>query len=228
MNIEKINIKSFSSKEALEIYNSYNLKQIEKEIVNKYFNRKNAKILDLGCGTGRTTVPLMEMGYNVVGVDISKEMIKQAKKKFPQIDFKVGDACNLCFDENTFDYVIFSYNGLDYIHPKSKRIKALKEVYRVLKDGGYFYYSSHNSLWIPNYLGGFRIILKNIIGLNFFKNYWKVEGRIGVLFTFHENPFSQKKTLEKIGFRTVRMFGGEKYTNKLWFIEPWIHYLAQK
>ncbi|MCM8805081.1 MAG: class I SAM-dependent methyltransferase [Candidatus Omnitrophica bacterium] len=92
------------------------------------------KVLDLGCGGGRTTVPLFKMDYKVVGINISKNLIKQLNKKFPMIDVHVGDAANLKFFKNrSFDIVLFSNNGLDCLYPKEKRIEALKEIYRVLK-----------------------------------------------------------------------------------------------
>ncbi len=78
------------------------------------------KILDLGCGVGRTTKPLYDLGYNVIGVEIIKEMIDLAKKKYPNIDFRVGDACNLKFKDAEFDIVFFSFNGMDYIFPEKK------------------------------------------------------------------------------------------------------------
>ena len=106
------------------------------------------RILDLGCGAGRTTFGLYDEGYRrILGVDFSPEMIRQArahaKRRDPRIRFRVGDACALPFPARSFEGALFSFNGLMTIPRRSLRITALREVRRVLAPGGCFVFTTH-------------------------------------------------------------------------------------
>ncbi len=102
------------------------------------------RVLDLGCGCGRVTSYLDRMGAHVIGVDISEGMIRAARQSVPHIDFRVGDARSLEFDDESLDLVVFAFNGLDCLHPKDRRVTAIREVSRVLRPGGRFVFSHHN------------------------------------------------------------------------------------
>jgi ubiquinone/menaquinone biosynthesis C-methylase UbiE len=117
------------------------------------------KVLDIGCGGGRTTVPLHNMGFDVVGIDISENLIKILKKRFPKVKAQVADAMKLPFKSNSFDIAIFSHNSLDCLYPYEKRDKCLKEINRVLKNNGFFLYSTH----VFNFIPFNPLILRNII-----------------------------------------------------------------
>lgn len=116
--------------------------ECEKILFQKYFNFKD-KILDIGCGAGRTTIPIYNMGYkDIIGLDIAERMIHSAKTISTNIEFVVGDTTNLQYDDNTFNKAIFSFNGIMLIPRIEIRLKALKEINRVLKEDGYFIFSS--------------------------------------------------------------------------------------
>ncbi len=120
----------------------------EKIIFTKYLSR-DSHILDLGCGAGRTTINLFKLGYqNIIGLDVAENLINYAKNyccdNNLNIDFILGDATNLEYADNTFDAVIFSYNGMQCIPKKSSRDLVLKEIHRVLKSGGLYIFTAHD------------------------------------------------------------------------------------
>lgn len=120
----------------------------EKHVFQKYLE-KDCPILDLGCGTGRTTFPLYKMGFrDIIGVDLTPEMISEAKQLnhhfHTQINFETGNATQLAFDDHSFHATIFSFNGLMSIPGYLQRVKAIKEIYRVLKNEGRFIFTTHD------------------------------------------------------------------------------------
>ncbi len=97
------------------------------------YAKENEEVLDLGCGNGRFSKYLEKTNY--VGVDFSKEMIVEAKKRFPNKKFLVGDVLNLPFEKERFDKV-YSIAMIHQIPSDEYRLKAMKEIRRVLKEGG--------------------------------------------------------------------------------------------
>lgn len=91
--------------------------------------------LDVGCGTGAFTSRLADLGLGGVGIDLSKNSVRAASYKFPDLDFVVADAEHLPFRANLFDVVIFS--GM--LHHLQSMDDALKESYGVLKPGGHIF-----------------------------------------------------------------------------------------
>ena len=100
---------------------------------------KGKKVLDWGCGSGIYAKLMTKKGAIVKGFDISEEMIKIAKRENPQLDLRIGSGLKIPFKEK-FDIVIASL-ALHYLNNWNK---ALKEVSRVLKRGGFFIFSSGN------------------------------------------------------------------------------------
>jgi SAM-dependent methyltransferase len=109
---------------------------------------KDGRLLDLGCGAGRTTFGLHAGGYRrLLGADLSPAMIRQARlnaaRRGLRIPFRVGDACRLPFAPKSFEGCLFSFNGLMTIPRRSHRIQALREIRRVLVPGGRFVFTTH-------------------------------------------------------------------------------------
>lgn len=129
------------------------LYEVERRAIASHFTRRGASVLDLGCGTGRTTGVLDRMGFDVVGVDVvgvdvSEQMIRRVRTLHPDLEFETGDARDLQFADESFDYVLFSFNGLGHVQPEGDRYVALPEIWRALQPGGTFVFSSHNPLYL--------------------------------------------------------------------------------
>jgi ubiquinone/menaquinone biosynthesis C-methylase UbiE len=121
------------------------LRERERRALDAHFDPGD-RLLDLGCGAGRTSAALDAEGFDVVGLDTSRPMLSLAAESDPGVTYLVGDASELPFPAGSFPQVLFSYNGIDELRPESARVAALREVYRVLEPGGRFAFSSHNLL----------------------------------------------------------------------------------
>ena len=104
-----------------------------KDLVAQLAPKPGERILDLGCGTGTLTSEIAAHGADVLGIDRSAEMIGEASKKFPQLQFEVCDARALPFS-GEFD-AVFSNAALHWV-PEAE--KVTKGISRALKSGGRF------------------------------------------------------------------------------------------
>jgi 2-polyprenyl-3-methyl-5-hydroxy-6-metoxy-1,4-benzoquinol methylase len=91
-----------------------------------------ARVLDVGCGTGRMAATLMRRGYEVWGLDIAETMVRHAREHCGSDRFRVGDIERLPFRDHTFDAVV-CLGVVEYLEVDER---ALHEIWRVLKPGG--------------------------------------------------------------------------------------------
>lgn len=117
---------------------------IERDLVHAFMPAPPGRLLDLGCGAGRTSGDLAKAGYLVTAIDLSQPLIEHARQRYPEVDFQVMNAVEMAFPDETFDAAFFSNNGIDCVFPLTDRLRCLAEVWRVLKPGGVFIISTHN------------------------------------------------------------------------------------
>lgn len=102
-------------------------------------DRRNVRVLDIGCGPGNLALLLAEAGFSVVGVDAYDALVTLAQEKrraerLPNLAFQHGDiTLESPFREAQFDQVVNLH--FLYAHPTPERV--LEEAYRVLKPGGH-------------------------------------------------------------------------------------------
>lgn len=113
--------------------------------------RNGVRVLDVACGPGYVAAAAKAAGGEPVGVDFSSEMVRLARARNPDIEFKVGDAQALDFPEASFDVALMNFGLLHLAEPE----KAIAECARVLVRGGRFGFS----VWAgPDLSVGARIV----------------------------------------------------------------------
>jgi ubiquinone/menaquinone biosynthesis C-methylase UbiE len=150
------------------------------EILIQRFFPNTGEVLDLGCGTGRTSIPLSQMSLHVVGMDISFLMVKEAKleavEKGVSVDYLQMDASTLAFEDNSFDGALFSFNEMDHMVGYKGKLQVLSQIFRVLKPGAPFIFSVHR-IWSQPHLralirGGLKLYLGKILGVTTLEKEW--------------------------------------------------------
>lgn len=137
---------AFNARQVVEDYRrTSGLTEAEAYLLGRHL-RPGMAVLDLGVGTGRTVEPLAATAARYVGLDYAPQMIEAARSAHPGRELLVADASDLGrFGDADFDVVVFSYNGLDYLHPADQRRRCLAEMRRVLRTGGRLLFSTHNA-----------------------------------------------------------------------------------
>ena len=153
-----------------KFYETWGGKRYEKYFFSFWFTRKHEiltsvitfgndhpTVLDVGSGPGQLLERIREKfpASKLAALDISSAMIERVKEKLPDADAQVGTAEVLPWADDTFDIVT---NSISFHHYHSP-LKALQEVYRVLKPGGKFYLMDIN----PN--TSLARFLYNVIGI---------------------------------------------------------------
>ncbi|MBK3496720.1 demethylmenaquinone methyltransferase [Viridibacillus sp. YIM B01967] len=183
-------------------------KKWRKDTMNRMQVKRGSKALDVCCGTADWTITMADVigeTGQVTGLDFSQNMLNvgiEKTKSYPQINLLQGNAMELPFPDNTFDYVTIGFglrNVPDYM-------QVLSELKRVLKPGGMAVCLETSQSEIPGYRQLFRFYFKFIMpifGKLFAKSYkeysWLQESA-------DDFPGMKqlKKMFEQVGFQNVK------------------------
>ena len=152
----------YEEKKNVDEMRSWNaaLKDWEQWVIRQF--PPGAKILDVGCGLGREAFALADLGFDVVGIDISKEVIAQvtqlAAEKGYTIPFLDYDGESLPFGDRSFDVVVIWAQTFGLLYGDAAKQRYLTECKRVLRAGGLCSFSTHDYQFLkktyPNCLNG--------------------------------------------------------------------------
>ena len=117
------------------------LKDLYKEVAEEVFSTiSSGVILDIGTGPGYLPIELSKKseGLQIIGIDISPEMVKIATRNAEKevlterVKFQIGSARSIPFANSYFDFVVSTASFHHWFEP----VECLKEIYRVLKEDG--------------------------------------------------------------------------------------------
>ena len=180
------------------------------KVLQNYFGEKKLKtlkVLDVGSSTGIVDSYLANYVGQIVGIDIDKGAIANAKRKYKKknLNFEIGDAMKLKYQTGTFDVVICAQV---YEHvPDSKRL--FNEINKVLKPGGVCYLSAMNKFTIiePHYNLPFLSWLPKPLANKYVLMFGRAQ-------SYYESPESYWRLKELTG-----QFRIEDYTTKI-IVDP--------
>ncbi len=250
-----MNRKKYESKNVVSSYIKMTLQNPEVMILVKYRERiANKHILDIGCGSGRTTAILKNLSSGYIGIDYSITMIESCRERFKGVSFARGDVREMSeFRDDEFDFIMFSFNGLDSINHKD-RLQGLREIHRVLKQDGLFVFSSHNrkhryAISRPkmklstmpceqagNFIRFFKSTRNHLRNKNLqvFNELYAIINDTAhnyAMLTYYIDKVNQVKQLEDMGFETIEMYDTSGNMLNLDSDDKgsaWIYYVARK
>lgn len=243
------NHSAYSRPDVVQHYaKQYALQPGEAHLFEKYIP-KNADILDIGVGGGRTTPFLSSTARRYVGIDYSEAMVAACRERFPLREFVVVDALDMsAFAAESFDVAIFSFNGIDALRTDASRLKCFAEICRVMRPGAVFIFSSHNARMLavlPDLRGadlarrvwrcvraifrGSVFAIKALCSTRFYRGEGYIKDPVdGGLRLHGSTPRLLITEVEAQGFSYLEHVAADRPESDNVFLAPWFYYAFRK
>ena len=111
----------------------------------KNISLKNKKVIEVGCGLGFFSQKISQKGAAVFGIDIGEKLVNITNNKVPNGEFIVGSALDIPFKDNEFDLTLCT----EVIEHTEDPKKAVTEILRVTKNGGFIVLTTPNKTYKP-------------------------------------------------------------------------------
>jgi SAM-dependent methyltransferase len=118
-------------------------KPLDRQLLDRFADSMRGRgiVCDLGCGPGHVARYLHERQVDVIGIDISRAMVEQARRLNPSIHFQQGDMLSLEVEDGAWAGVVAFYSIINI--PRGEVAAALGEIKRALQPGGLLLMSFH-------------------------------------------------------------------------------------
>lgn len=126
-------------------------------MVHEVRDLRGKTVVDLGCGTGTLSIPLAHMGADVIGIDLSQQMIDQATSKAFEEEAQVAFQCASMTEfvvPSQADVVVIAIDSLNYLADEAQVKQTFGKVFQALKPGGRLFFDVHSIEKIEAYLDG--------------------------------------------------------------------------
>ncbi len=180
---------------------------------------EQGRVLDLACGAGRHSIYLNELGYDVIGIDLSEESIKMAKRSRNEtLDFFVHDMRDLYWD-NYFDCILNLFTSFGYFNDDTDHEKTIASVAGSLKYGGKFVLDFFNSKRVVDNLVMEEKKVVNDVSFHIYRRYeeGRIFKRIEITDGEEQQVFEEKvraftleeltEMMKKAGLRVEQVYG---------------------
>ena len=166
-------------------------KPLDRHLLGRFAEAVNDRgtVADLGCGPGHIARYLSDLGVSMIGIDVSPQMVAQARLREPLLHFRVGDMRNLDLPARQLAGAVLFYS-IVHVTPE-ELVPVLSEVRRVMKDGALAFLAFH--------VGDEVVHVDDLFG-----------ARVSLDFKFH-HPEVVVSALSAAGFVTLEQAEREPY-----------------